>query len=67
MSVPSTAFLDELRALTERRRESFVPLTSPFDGAVEPSRALVRAAADAGEGDVLDRGWVTRGRTTLTR
>ena len=54
MSVPSTAFLDELHALTERRRASFVPLTSPFPGADEPSRASVRAAAKAGEGDVLD-------------
>ena len=54
MSIPSTAFLDELHALTERRRASFVPLTSPFPGADEPSRALVRAAAKAGEGDVLD-------------
>ena len=55
MSVPSTAFLDELHALTERRRASFVPLTSAFPGADEPSRASVRAAAKAGEGDVLAR------------
>ena len=54
MSIPSTAFLDELHALTERRRASFVPLTSPFPGADEPSRALVRAAAKAGQGDVLE-------------
>jgi len=47
MGTPSTAFLDELRALTERRRASFVPLTSPFDGADEASHALVRAAASA--------------------
>src|SRR3954452_15658023 len=54
MSAPSTAFLDELHALTERRRASFVPLSSPYPGADEPSRVLVRAAAAAGEGDVLD-------------
>ena len=54
MSTPSTAFLDELHALTERRRAAFVPLTSAFPGADEPSRASVRAAAKAGEADVLD-------------
>lgn len=54
MTTPSTAFLDELHALTERRRASFVPLTSPFPGADDASRALVRAAAKAGESDALD-------------
>ncbi|WP_029289043.1 amidohydrolase [Cellulomonas sp. HZM] len=49
----STAFLDELRDVTERRRAAFVPLTSAFAGASDGDVARVRAAASAGEGAAL--------------
>lgn len=53
---PSTAYLDELRAQTERRRAAFVPLTSPYAGADASDAQRVRAAADAGRGDVVGLG-----------
>lgn len=49
----STAFLDELHAVTERRRAAFVPLTSPFSGADAQDVALVRDAAKRVEADAL--------------
>ncbi|HWJ84173.1 MAG TPA: amidohydrolase [Cellulomonas sp.] len=49
----STAFLDELHDLTERRRAAFVPLTSSFVGAGPDDVARVRATAAVGEGAAL--------------
>lgn len=49
----STAFLDELHELTERRRAAFVPLASPFAGARPDDVARVRAAAALGEREAL--------------
>ena len=49
----STAFLDELHDLTERRRAAFVPLSSPFAGAAPDDVARVRAASAPGEAAAL--------------
>lgn len=52
-AAPSTAYLDELRAQTERRRAAFVPVASPFEGADEQEVALVRTAAQSLQDDVV--------------
>ncbi|WP_066587570.1 M20 family metallopeptidase [Cellulomonas timonensis] len=50
---PSTAYLDALRAQTERRRATFVPSASPHQGAAERDVARVRSAAEAQQDDVV--------------